>query len=172
MRARQSTKADFAECRRTRDGRLRDELVERYVSDGDVMPVARSRHRDVGASGVRAAVLGAGDGLLTNVSLVLGVAGANPPASTMRLAGLAGLLAGAFSMAAGELVLGHQLLSPQEMQIARLVADGLSNREIGERLFLSHRTVGSHLYRIFPKLGVTSRAQLAMQIESTSGSFG
>jgi DNA-binding NarL/FixJ family response regulator len=46
------------------------------------------------------------------------------------------------------------------MQIASLVAQGLSNREIGERLFLSHRTIGSHLYRIFPKLEITSRAQL------------
>ncbi|WP_460570574.1 response regulator transcription factor [Humibacter soli] len=45
--------------------------------------------------------------------------------------------------------------------VAQLAARGLSNREIGERLFLSHRTVGSHLYRIFPKLGVTNRAQLA-----------
>ena len=53
------------------------------------------------------------------------------------------------------------LLSPQEAQIARLVAEGLSNKQIGERLFLSHRTVGSHLYRIFPKLGITTRAQLA-----------
>jgi VIT1/CCC1 family predicted Fe2+/Mn2+ transporter len=52
----------------------------------------------------RAAVLGAGDGLITNVSLVLGVAGANAGVSTVRLAGVAGLLAGAFSMAAGELV--------------------------------------------------------------------
>ena len=52
-------------------------------------------------------------------------------------------------------------LSPQEMQIARLVAEGLGNREIGQRLYLSHRTVGSHLYRMFPKLGVSSRAQLA-----------
>jgi DNA-binding CsgD family transcriptional regulator len=52
-------------------------------------------------------------------------------------------------------------LSPQEAQIAELAARGLSNREIGQRLFLSHRTVGSHLYRIFPKLGVTNRAQLA-----------
>jgi DNA-binding NarL/FixJ family response regulator len=51
-------------------------------------------------------------------------------------------------------------LSPQELQIAQLAADGLSNREIGERLYLSHRTVESHLYRLFPKLGVTSRAQL------------
>ena len=62
------------------------------------------RHRDVAANGARAAVLGAGDGLITNVSLVLGVAGAHPSAATVRLAGLAGLLAGAFSMAAGELV--------------------------------------------------------------------
>ncbi|HEY2218164.1 MAG TPA: AAA family ATPase [Gaiellaceae bacterium] len=51
-------------------------------------------------------------------------------------------------------------LTPQELQIAQLAAEGLSNREIGERLYLSHRTVGSHLYRLFPKLGVTSRAQL------------
>jgi DNA-binding CsgD family transcriptional regulator len=52
-------------------------------------------------------------------------------------------------------------LSPQEVQIARLVAQGLSNKEIGEQLFLSHRTVASHLYRVFPKLGITSRGQLA-----------
>ncbi|HET9969977.1 MAG TPA: AAA family ATPase, partial [Streptosporangiaceae bacterium] len=45
-------------------------------------------------------------------------------------------------------------LSPQELQIARLAAAGLSNREIGQRLYLSHRTIGSHLYRIFPKLGI------------------
>jgi DNA-binding CsgD family transcriptional regulator len=51
-------------------------------------------------------------------------------------------------------------LTPQELQIARLAAQGLSNREIGERLFLSHRTIGSHLYRIFPKLGIGSRGQL------------
>jgi DNA-binding NarL/FixJ family response regulator len=51
-------------------------------------------------------------------------------------------------------------LTPQELQIAQLAAEGLSNREIGERLYLSHRTVGSHLYRLFPKLAVTSRTQL------------
>jgi ATP/maltotriose-dependent transcriptional regulator MalT len=75
--------------------------------------------------------------------------------------------------AAGERMLDqaplrHELLSPQEMQIARLAADGLSNRDIGERLFLSHRTVGSHLYRIFPKLGITSRGQLATRLESAA----
>ena len=51
-------------------------------------------------------------------------------------------------------------LSPQEVQVAGLAASGLSNREIGEKLYLSHRTVASHLYRIFPKLGITSRAEL------------
>lgn len=51
-------------------------------------------------------------------------------------------------------------LTPQELQVANLAADGLSNREIGEQLFISHRTVGYHLYHIYPKLGLTSRSQL------------
>ena len=58
-------------------------------------------------------------------------------------------------------------LSPQEAQIARLVIEGLGNKEIGQRLYLSHRTVGSHLYRIFPKLGVSSRAQLVRLLAGT-----
>ncbi|WP_204912371.1 AAA family ATPase [Microlunatus spumicola] len=52
-------------------------------------------------------------------------------------------------------------LTAQELHIARLAAEGLSNREIGERLFMSHRTVGAHLRHVFPKLGITSRVQLA-----------
>ena len=51
-------------------------------------------------------------------------------------------------------------LSAQELQVARMAAEGLSNRQIAERLYMSHRTVASHLYRIFPKLGISSRAQL------------
>ncbi|MEV0829285.1 ATP-binding protein [Nonomuraea rubra] len=51
-------------------------------------------------------------------------------------------------------------LTPHELSIARLAAEGLTNREIGQRLYLSHRTVGTHLHRIFPKLGVSSRADL------------
>jgi DNA-binding CsgD family transcriptional regulator len=58
-------------------------------------------------------------------------------------------------------------LTAQELQIAELAAEGLSNREIGERLFLSHRTIGSHLYRVFPKLGITARAQLRAALERT-----
>jgi vacuolar iron transporter family protein len=49
-------------------------------------------------------VFGISDGLVTNVSLILGLSGANPPAGVVRLAGLAGLLGGAFSMAAGEYI--------------------------------------------------------------------
>jgi DNA-binding CsgD family transcriptional regulator len=51
-------------------------------------------------------------------------------------------------------------LTAQERQIAALAATGLTNKQIGERLFLSHRTVGAHLHRAFPKLGITSRAAL------------
>jgi DNA-binding CsgD family transcriptional regulator len=57
-------------------------------------------------------------------------------------------------------------LSAQELQVAQLAAQGLTNREIGERLYLSHRTVGSHLYRAFPKLGVRSRSQLHLALDS------
>jgi len=51
-------------------------------------------------------------------------------------------------------------LTPQQLQIVRLASDGLTNREIGDRLFLSPRTVSSHLYRSYPKLGVAGRHQL------------
>jgi DNA-binding CsgD family transcriptional regulator len=51
-------------------------------------------------------------------------------------------------------------LTPQQRQIVRLASDGLTNREIGDRLFLSPRTVSSHLYRSYPKLGVAGRNQL------------
>jgi DNA-binding CsgD family transcriptional regulator len=51
-------------------------------------------------------------------------------------------------------------LTPQQRQIVRLASQGLTDREIGDRLFLSPRTVGSHLYRSYPKLGVANRHQL------------
>ncbi|MBQ0853912.1 AAA family ATPase [Streptomyces sp. BH-SS-21] len=52
-------------------------------------------------------------------------------------------------------------LTRQESQVARMAAEGLTNREIAERLYLSPRTVSTHLHRVFPKLGISSRAALA-----------
>ncbi|MEY9933934.1 DNA-binding CsgD family transcriptional regulator [Catenulispora sp. GP43] len=57
------------------------------------------------------------------------------------------------------------LLTAQQQQIAQLAASGLSNREIGEQLYLSPRTVGSHLYNVYPKLGISSRHQLRDLLE-------
>jgi len=51
-------------------------------------------------------------------------------------------------------------LTDQELKILELIGEGLTNRQIGERLFLSPRTIGAHLYRTFPKLDITSRTQL------------
>ena len=55
-------------------------------------------------------------------------------------------------------------LTAQELQIAQLAAEGLSNREIGQKLFVSPRTVSTHLYRIYPKLGISARSQLAVAL--------
>jgi DNA-binding CsgD family transcriptional regulator len=73
--------------------------------------------------------------------------------------------------ATGVSVAGHQgaatdRLTPQELHIARLGAQGLSNREIGTQLFLSPRTVGFHLSNVFGKLGIASRGELrGMQLD-------
>lgn len=53
-----------------------------------------------------------------------------------------------------------EALTAQELQIVQMAAVGMTNREIGQRLYLSHRTIGSHLYRAFPKLGIVARSQL------------
>ena len=57
-------------------------------------------------------------------------------------------------------------LTVQEPQIAQLAAIALSSREISQRLYLWHRTISTHLYRVFPKLGVTSRGELSAALAS------
>ncbi len=55
-------------------------------------------------------------------------------------------------------------LSPTELRVALLVADGLTNRQIGERLFVSHRTIDTHISHLFNKLNVNSRVRLALVV--------
>jgi DNA-binding CsgD family transcriptional regulator len=64
----------------------------------------------------------------------------------------------------------YDQLTAQELQIAQLAAQGLSNRDIAQRLYLSHRTIGTHLYRIFPKLGITSRGELRSALSASPAS--
>lgn len=60
-------------------------------------------------------------------------------------------------------------LTGQELQVAQLAASGLSSREIAERLFLLRRTVASHLYHAYPKLGISSRNQLHLGLDQRPG---
>jgi DNA-binding CsgD family transcriptional regulator len=63
-------------------------------------------------------------------------------------------------------------LTPQELQIAELASTGLSNKEIGAKLYLSHRTIGYHLQRIYSKTEITSRARLTRVLANGAGRSG
>jgi DNA-binding CsgD family transcriptional regulator len=70
----------------------------------------------------------------------------------------------------GDRILARGDLTAQELQIARFVAQGLSNREVAAQLFLSPRTVAFHLRNIFRKLGISSRTQLVrLELDATGG---
>jgi len=86
--------------------------------EGSAIAQLEGRHRATSGNALRAAVLGASDGLLSNFSLVMGVAGASAEGSAVLIAGLAGLLAGAFSMALGEWISVQSSRELYERQIA------------------------------------------------------
>jgi vacuolar iron transporter family protein len=90
-------------------------------------PVHFEHHRNVQGGAVRAAVFGVSDGLVSNLGLILGVAGADPVPAAVRLAGLAGLVAGAISMAAGE----YNSMRVQADLLARELA--IEERELRRR---------------------------------------
>ncbi len=95
--------------------------------EGARLAQLEGRHRSAGGNALRAAVLGANDGLVSNLSLVMGVAGASMAAGTILLTGLAGLLAGAISMALGEWLSvqsSRELYQHQiEQETAEIIAD-------------------------------------------------
>ena len=111
--------------------------VDRQAS---VEPVYEHHHRNVHGGAARAAVFGISDGLVSNVALVLGVAGAHPAANVVRLAGIVGLVGGAFSMAAGEYnsMRAQQELLERELEIERV--------EIQRRPEKEQREL-AHIYR-------------------------
>ena len=120
-------------------GRVRRSREDRRA--GGRAPVGPEQHghthRDITGGWARAAVFGVSDGLVTNVSLVLGMAGAHPGPSVVRLAGVAGLIGGAFSMAAGEYVSMRAQSELLERELAR-ERDELRRRPEGERSELVH----------------------------------
>jgi vacuolar iron transporter family protein len=146
--------------------------IGRWLTGGRI---GGSRHRDVQGGTTRAAVLGAGDGLLTNLSLVLGVAGASTNASAVRLAGVAGLLAGAFSMAAGELVSvrAQQEMVEREVQVER---EELAEDPEGERRELAgmYRAQGlsaedantvARILSVNPDIALDTHARLELGVD-------
>ena len=94
-----------------------------HPSSGQQLPdvIREHHHRNIQGGAARAAVFGMSDGLVSNVALVLGVAGGHPSAAVVRLAGIVGLVGGAFSMAAGEYnsMKAQRELLQRELEIER-----------------------------------------------------
>lgn len=119
----------------------------------EAVPVhGRETHRDVTGGGARATVFGVSDGLVSSVSLILGVAGASAAPGVVRIAGLAGLLGGAFSMAAGEFVSMRAQVELFQRELA------IERREI-EQYPAAER---QELIQIYQKRGV--REELATRL--------
>jgi len=100
------------------------------------MDVAKEQHRTTRIGWLRAAVLGANDGILSTSSLVLGVAAAHATHSSVMVAGVAGLVAGAMSMAAGEYVSVHSQADTEQAEL-ELERKELKQDEKGERAELT-----------------------------------
>ena len=125
--------------------RLLEELSTRSPASRAAEALARTEHRRGGLSGnaLRAAVLGANDGLVSNLSLVMGVAGAELASRTILVTGIAGLLAGALSMAMGEWisVQSSRELYAHQIEIERLEIATMPELET-EELTLIYRAKG------------------------------
>jgi VIT1/CCC1 family predicted Fe2+/Mn2+ transporter len=97
--------------------------------EGGLLAQMEGRHRSAGGNALRAAVLGANDGLVSNMSLVMGVAGADLSGNAILVTGFAGLLAGAISMALGEWI---SVQSSRELYAAQLRTEALEIEQVPE----------------------------------------
>jgi len=104
-------------------------LLNKNKVSGEQLSRIEGRHKTVGGNALRAGVLGANDGLVSNLSLVMGVAGATSGESGVLLAGSAGLLAGALSMALGEWISVKSSQELYERQIALEMDEIIANPE-------------------------------------------
>ncbi len=158
------------------------------ISDGHPMPASVEevghRHAGIGGGNLRAAVFGINDGLVSNTSLIMGVAGAMTNAKVILLSGIAGLLAGAFSMAAGEFISVSSQREMYEYQIE------LERRELEEYpaeeaeelaliynargLSLDHARRVSHEMIRDPKqaLNVLAREELGLNPDDLGSAWG
>lgn len=130
--------------------------------EGGALAQLEGRHRSAGGNALRAAVLGANDGLVSNLSLVMGVAGAAMSSSAILITGLAGLLAGACSMALGEWlsVQSSRELTERQINIERVEIQSNPEEE-AEELALIYQARG---------LDEARAREVAAQILRTEGS--
>jgi vacuolar iron transporter family protein len=130
------------------DERAHARVIEAAASTGHGMPgpalaALEGRHRGTGGNALRAAVLGANDGLVSNLSLVMGVAGAVSAQHTILLTGIAGLVAGSCSMAMGEWLSVNSSRELYQRQIAAEAAElEQSPEEEKEELVLIYQAKG------------------------------
>jgi VIT1/CCC1 family predicted Fe2+/Mn2+ transporter len=131
--------------------------------EGGTIAQIEGRHRTAGGNTLRAAVLGANDGLLSNLSLVMGVAGANISSRSILVTGIAGLLAGAFSMALGEWlsVQSSRELYERQIRIERREVEEVPDEE-QEELALIYEAKG------LPEAQARALAARIMQNQSTA----
>ena len=131
--------------------------------EGGTLAQIEGRHRTAGGNSLRAAVLGASDGLLSNLSLVMGVAGANLASQSILITGVAGLLAGACSMALGEWlsVQSSRELYGRQIQIERREVEEVPDEE-EEELALIYEAKG------LPTAQARTLAARMMQDKSTA----
>jgi VIT1/CCC1 family predicted Fe2+/Mn2+ transporter len=126
------------------------------------------RHRDIQGGTARAAVFGVSDGLVSNVALILGVAGASTDASWVRVAGLSGLLAGAISMAAGEWisVKAQNELIERELEVERKAIATQPEAEVAElaAIYRSRGLAPLHAQRIAD--GVMQDPEVALEVHA------